>query len=617
MKNILNRIWSKGRRDEGSKARRVEGAKGSLFNLSSFKPFALSPFRPFAHLTFRPFALLPFALFALLTLSGCFDKLDTPPIDPNLTQEFQQDGVFAKIYGTLGLTGIGNDVGGSGSGDVDGMDEGASAFYRMQWTLNEFSADGVWWVWGDAGVPEIRAMTWDASNNLVMGLYARLYFDIALCNYFLDETKELNDAKTALQCAEVRFIRALNYYLLLDMYGEGVPFAEKLIDELPVLQEDLPMPIKRTELFTWLEGELKEIEPLMSPVGSKTGYYRADQAAAWLLLSRIYLNAEVYTGTPYWNEAALYAGKVMESSYKLAPVYHHLFMGDNNSLSSVNEAWKEIILPIAQHGSGAHSIHSWGGTLFVIAGSRVNGMNPSGSTEQWECMRTKKTLVRKFFTESDFTDAQLNAIKADEYTMPAIAGDDRCLLVSEVSVTLLDVSGNDSVAITYSATLAGGAQNGSGAFKQGWGFAKFTNLCAEDGKQASDARFPDTDIPYFRAGEAYLTYAEAVFRGGNATNGTALAAINELRGRANATLWAEADMTLDSILDEWAREFYAEGRRRVDLVRHNKYAGDVNYNWEGKGGTAAGRSVDAKFNIFPIPQTDLTANQNLKPSPGY
>jgi hypothetical protein len=485
-------------------------------------------------------------------------------------------------------------------GDVDGIDEGTSAFYRMQWTLNEFPADDIWWVWGDAGVPEVRAMMWDSSNDLVKGLYARLYFDIALCNYFLDETKDLSDEKTAKQRAEVRFIRALNFYLLMDMYGEGIPFAEKLIDELPVKPADLPKPIARKNLFVWIESELMDIEPLMYPDGTKTAYYRVDQTAVWLLLSRMYLNAAVYTGTADWNNAALYAGKVMNSSYQLAPVYRHLFMGDNNSLSTVNQASREIILPIAQHGIYTQS---WGGSLFLLAASSVNGMNPRGTTEQWECMRTKPTLVRKFFPDLNAA----RSIKADEYEMPALAGDDRCLLVSEVTT-------DDEV--TYSTTIEGGAQNGSVAFKQCWGFAKFSNLYAS-GAQSSHPRFPDTDIPYFRVGEAYLTYAEAVVRGGSASNGTALDAVNALRNRANAKPWTNADLTLDNILDEWSREFYAEGRRRMDLVRFNKFAGNVNYNWEGKGGAAAGRNVDEKYNIYPIPQTDLTANQNLRPSPRY
>ncbi|MDR1227377.1 MAG: RagB/SusD family nutrient uptake outer membrane protein [Prevotellaceae bacterium] len=541
------------------------------------------------------------ATVAALTLSGCFKDLDTPPIDPNVTQVFQQDGVFAKIYGTLGLTGIGSGDAGEGSGDVDGIDEGTSAFYRMQWELNEFPADDIWWVWGDPGIPALRAMEWDASNDLVKGLYARLYFDIAICNYFLKETDGLSDEKTSKQRAEVRFIRALNYYLLLDMYGEGVPFAEKLIDELPVQPNDLPNPVTRKELFTWLEGELKEIEPLMYADGTKTAYYRVDQTAVWLLLSRMYLNAEVYTGTAKWTEAAQYAGKVMSSSYKLAPVYRHLFMGDNDKLSPYNKASQEIILPIAQDGI---QTRCYGGSLFLLAASHANGMSPWGITEQWTCMRAKSTLVKKFFPD-------LNAaknIKADLNGMPGLAVDDRCLLESEVVAA-------DDTPFTFS--LEGGAGNGDGAFTKGWGFAKWSNLYAQPNTQSQDPKYPDMDIPYLRASEAYLTYAEAVSRGGTATNGTALDAVNELRKRANATEWTAAELTLPNLLDEWSREFYGEGRRRIDLVRHNKFAGAVGYNWEGKGGIATGKDVDAKYNIYPIPLTDLTANQNLKPSPGY
>jgi len=549
---------------------------------------------------------------AAIALSGCFKDLDTPPIDPNVTQTFQQDGVFAKIYATLSLTGIGSEDGGGGLGDIDGIDGGTSSLYRMQWSLNEFSADGVWWVWTDAGIPEVRAMTWDASNDLVKGLYARLYFDIALCNYFLAETETLADAKTARQRAEVRFIRALNYYLLLDMYGEGVPFAERLIDELPVQPTDLPKPTARKDLFAWIEAELLEIETEMFADGDAAKpYYRAGQAAVWLLLSRMYLNAEVYTGkpdadgiysggTPEWSKAAEYAGKVMSSSYQLAPVYRHLFMGDNDNLHyPANTAKVEIILPIAQDGV---KTQSWGGSVFLIAGSRTNGMNDYGSTEQWDCWRAKQTLVRKFFPS-------LSAIRLDEYAMPTRAGDDRCLLVSQVT---------KDGKVTYTTSISDNAENGSEAFKKGWGIAKFTNLYADTLSNASNPRFPDMDIPYFRAAEAYLTYAEAVVRGGTPTNGSALDAVNELRNRAHATPWTGADLTLPKILDEWAREFYAEGRRRIDLVRHNKFAGyDVDYIWEGKGNKAAGQSVHAKYNIFPIPQTDLTANQNLKASPGY
>jgi hypothetical protein len=119
-----------------------------------------------------------------------------------------------------------------------------------------------------------------------------------------------------------------------------------------------------------------------------------------------------------------------------------------------------------------------------------------------------------------------------------------------------------------------------------------------------------------RAAEAYLTYAEALARlNGGATNAEAAAAINALRSRANAD--TKANYSLDEICDEWCREFYFEGRRRMDLVRFGKFGGSSDYVWQWKGGSFNGRNFDASKNIFAIPTTDLTANPNLTQNPGY
>jgi hypothetical protein len=524
--------------------------------------------------------------------------LDVAPIDPNVKQEFDKDAVFVKVYASMGLTG---QTGPNGDGDIDGMDEGTSSFYRMVWSLNQFSSDEGWWVWADAGVPQVRSCSWNSSNDLVKGLYYRLYFDITLCNLFLEETAALADENTARQRAEARFIRALNYYYLLDMYGEGVPHALKV--------NETPLPITRKDLYNWVITELKDVETAMFADGAKAPYYyRADQVAAWLLLARTYLNAEVYTGAADWNNAALYAGKVMSSSYQLATEYKHLFMGDNNSASAVNKASQEIILSIAQDGTESQS---YGGSWWLIAATHINGMNFTGTSDQWSCIRSKTNLVQKWFPDL----AVAATHKGDENTLPAIAGDDRCLLANYVEKTLVGSTGQDSVVVTFEATLEGGAGNGDVEFPKSWAVAKFTNVYVS-GEPSHNATTPDMDVPFMRVAEAYLTYAEAVHRGGAATNGSALDAVNALRRRAHAAEWTTITDDV-ALLDEWSREFYFEGRRRSDLVRFGKFAGNVNYNWEGKGGTATGTDVDAKYNIFPIPYSDLMANPNLRPSEGY
>jgi hypothetical protein len=126
----------------------------------------------------------------------------------------------------------------------------------------------------------------------------------------------------------------------------------------------------------------------------------------------------------------------------------------------------------------------------------------------------------------------------------------------------------------------------------------------------------DADFFFFRAAEAYLTYAEAQARmNGGATNAEGAAAINALRTRAHAS--TKSNYALDEILDEWAREFYYEGRRRVDLIRFGLFGGNNNYKWQWKGGAYNGTSFSSDLNIYAIPSNEIATNSNLKQNQGY
>lgn len=91
--------------------------------------------------------------------------------------------------------------------------------------------------------------------------------------------------------------------------------------------------------------------------------------------------------------------------------------------------------------------------------------------------------------------------------------------------------------------------------------------------------------------------------------------VNDLRIRANASTFPV--VSLDIILDEWCREFYFEGRRRMDLIRYNRFGGTTDYNWDWKGGSANGTTFDTKYNLLPIPASELNANPNLVQTAGY
>lgn len=536
-------------------------------------------------------------------LSACVQDLNTEPIDKNSATAFNQDAVFSKCYATLATTG---QKGPDGDCDIDDLDEGTSSFYRMMWELNEFGTDEGWWVWNDVGLADIRVMNWNGDNALVKGLYYRLNIDIKICNHFLYNTEGATDEKTLQQRAEVRFIRAFNYWYLLDMF-KVAPFSTTESSELPQF-------VERPALYEWLVGELKELTEILPE--ERLSIYRVDKYAAWLLLARTYINAEIYTGKPAWEDAKNAADKAMSGPYQLHKTditsaegikysaYQQLFMGDNHK----NGAQQEIMLLAYQDGVYCQS---WGGSRFLVNMVRDAGMVPAGSADTWKCFRSSPELIYKFVSAETAQN-----IKADEYQMPALLGDDRAILCSYVDANSTDSLAEKSWKLMGTQTTE---------FYDCWAVLKFTGVPSTADRPSkavtTDPNWPDTDLPWLRVAEAYMIKAEALFRLGD--KNTALAIINnEIRSRANAAPLTDLDEA--TLCDEYCREFYCEGHRRSDLVRFNRFAGpqaDNNrYNWEGRAGKNSGdnnfASADEKWNWYPIPNDDKASNKNYATTQG-
>ena len=519
--------------------------------------------------------------------TGSITKLPIADIDslnfshdyPNVNQQnFKQDSVFNRIYSTLSLTGTQIPA---GSPDIAGIDEWVISFVRGLWNLNELTTDEAICSWADPFIPDLNTNNYSATNEQIRGMYLRLYYNIRVCNYFLENTVTKTDDISVKQRAEARFVRALNYFYLLDMFG-NVP----LVTSTAATQ---PAQVTRAQLFSWIESELIAIEPNMY-AARQSPYYRANVAADWLLLSRLYLNAEVYTGTPRWNDAALYSKKVLDAGYLLNPSYKQLFMADNAGPidgSTANTAPQEIIFAIVADGVTATS---YGSSTFLVASTHNFDMPNWGSNQGWSGNRARAALIHKFYPTtvdaSDLTDLSTGVPGATKDTRALFYGLNRSLDITDVS-----------------------------AFTQGYSVTKFSNLRA-DGQSAKDAGFVDMDFPLFRLAEASLNYAEAVLRGGAMVGGyTALSAINALRVRAEAAQLTTVD--LQTVLDEKAREFFFEGQRRTDLIRYAKFAGSTDYNWDWKGGTPGGIPFAAHRNLFPIPQSEIQNNPNLVQNVGY
>ena len=287
------------------------------------------------------------------------------------------------------------------------------------------------------------------------------------------------------------------------------------------------------------------------------------------MLAKMYLNAEVYINEKKYDECITACKKAVAQGYTLEPEYNKLFNADNHLRTN------EIIftLPI-----DATTTVSWGAGTYMVCGeisntSSTEDYSPArfGATNGWGNMRIRGAASALFDSDD---------LRGQFYTTGQ----------TQEATDLSDLS-------------------------TGYLVTKWTNL-TDDGQSASNTAQDgaNTDYPLFRLADVYLMYGEAVARGGQGGDAaTALGYVNELRERAfgndsgNVT---EADLTTDFYLDERCRELYWESTRRTDLIRFNKFT-TADYLWEWKGGSANGTSVDSKFNIYPIPSTELTANPNL------
>ena len=534
------------------------------------------------------------AVFALLALGtcSCTGDLDKEPISPKIDTKVNADGLFNKCYAIFAMAGNGDGDSGDVNSDVKGYDdEGMTNFVRMMWNANELTTDEAICSWGDNGISQLNINTYDNANQMMKGYFARLALGISNCNLYVEQCSEVDATRTA----EIRFLRALLYSYFTDAFG-NIPFSLTIGIK--------PAQATRAEVYDWIVKELLEIEPALSDAKAKTsadaGYGRIDKAACWLLLSRMYLNAKVYTGKEEWENARIYADKVINSSYQLNTVskdngedhwsaYQMLFMGDNGETNAA----KEAIFPIIQN---SENIRSYGNMLFLIASTFKDDMhalksNPNAVngcvSAAWSGNRARADLLRKFFPTG-------NVPAVANYEMPFLANDDRAIFWG-IDRKL------DAVAPT--------------AFTNGYSVCKFVNF-KTDGSTPYNPSFSDADFFLMRVAEAYLNYAEADARlnGGFVTN-DGKKKLDDLRARSSAS--AKSEYSLDDICDEWSREFYFEGLRRPTLIRFGKFGGNNDYNWQWKGDKFEGQNFSADKNVFAIPVNELNANANLKQNPGY
>ena len=539
---------------------------------------------------------------------SCADELNIKSVDPLNHPTYTVEGLLAKQYATLGHTG---QKGPAGVADISG-DEGETGFIRTVFNLEELMTDETLWAYqSNEGIAQITSMDWDKNNKRVNWAYQRLSFDITQYNFFISEQAGILSED---KIAEVRFLRALNYYYFLDLYRKA-PFKDTFDDNLPTEKSG-------KELYEWLDNELTTIEPLMAEVGAynnSENFGRADRGAAYALHARLALNSAVYTDGQIkdYQKAIHYCDEIINSGkYDLCRAekngysgYQQLFMGDNDCNPA---AMKEIIFPIRQDGV---KTRAYAGTSYLVNASTITGMPYASTSDPWKCLFARVDLVKKFFPNGDIPKATDEDLLSNPSKDQVIAKD------NEMGISTADViaKAKDDRALFYMGiggcsdkvrTLTPGDAITSPL--NGASFVKWTNLHA-DGTAQHHQNFSDTDFPVFRLAEIYLTRAEAKFRLNGSQDG--LADILEVQGRANRDLKASS-VDEQTLIDEWCREFYMEGRRRSDLVRFGLFTGSK-YLWSFKGGSENGQGIPTKCNIYPIPGDEIKNNPNMTQNPKY
>tara|TARA_B000000477_G_scaffold110316_1_gene103721 strand:- start:1390 stop:3267 length:1878 start_codon:yes stop_codon:yes gene_type:complete len=525
---------------------------------------------------------------SLSIVVSCHDDLNQSPIDPDsFTEENvfasvnEARGALAKLYASLALTG---QNGPAGSPDIADIDEGFSQFSRMLFNLNEITTDHAVVGWGDPGLPDLHGMYWSSSNDFTEAMYYRLAQAVSFSNSFIKNASELSGDEVSAFIAEARFLRAYAYYNLLDLYG-NVPLTTEISTELPTQSN-------RTELFEFIESELIAIQSILL---SSNEYGRVDNVAAHALLSRLYLNAEVWTGQNRYADCVTYSQNVINSGYTLnmndangnGSAYDELFLADND----VNGAQNEFIFTLNFDGMQSQT---YGGTTFLVHAAIGGSMNPGnfGVNGGWGGLRTTKNLVNQFAvdidainsalgTQSDWglvgsatpngwngPDVEMYQTGSQEFSIYVELGsgelkfrfnedwgnnfgdngDDGTLEAGGANIAIsagtyfivMDLSSGTYSISPFSSDKRGmfysDGQNleieSIPPFEDGFAVTKWTNIDS-NGNQGSDSsgNFVDTDIPLIRLAEVYLNYAEATLRGGGGDTNTAVSLINQIRER--------------------------------------------------------------------------------------
>jgi len=477
-------------------------------------------------------------------------------------------------------------------------------FWNGYWRNQEVTADEVVIPgrpngWVDGGIyKRLFQHTWLSSDDNVYQTWSRTYAGINNCNRVIYQLETLLDSETAAPAiAELRALRASYYYVLCDLYG-NVP----IVTSYDVEDGYLPEQSSRAEVYNFIVQELTTSIPYLSTDNNASTYGRFNVWAARTLLAKVYLNAEVYSGTAQWDKCIAQCDSIIDSGkFALEADQKNVFVTENQNSS-------EIIF-----GLSLDETYTTDWNTFDI---HMQTLQPSNQAT-YDLKNTPwggMCAVPQFIATFDPEDSRLtkNFIYGQQY---ASNGD-------MLYCTMGDLTGQPLAYINEVPSIDASQEI------HGYRFGKF-----EIAKGSSNIL--NNDFPLFRYTDVKMMKAECLLRTGDADGAAAI--VTEVRQRAfksnpskavvtgsqlnegsvyyygqrdsyGSTTEGGSDIKYGRFLDELAWEFNQEGRRRQDMIRFGVF---TSKSWFSHSPNGDYRK------IHPIPLSAMETNSNLSQNTGY
>lgn len=451
------------------------------------------------------------------------------------------------------------------------------------WELQEHSAETAvapakFGPWNDGGIwARLHRHQWENSAFFINNAWNACFSGVATCNQIIEQFEsamETTSVDLTTEISELRALRALYVYLAMDIFGD-IPIVTSFNDA-PANPSQSP----RAEVYSFIESELLELIPLLSEDNGGEMYSRMNVWSARALLARLYLNAEVYTGTPQWQKAADMAQTIIDGGiYSLELDYHENFAWENQS------SIENILVSQNSVASGPdfrmhlRTLHPLSRETYDI----------NAGTGPWNGY----TAMEDFYNSFDDEDTRKEIfIVGQQYSR------DGEPLMDEAAASQVDSEGNpepDGPPLIFTPHINELIPNAFG--QAGARIGKYEFII---GMQMA----MENDFPIFRYSEVLLIRAEALWRMNNA-DAEAVELIRQVRERAG--LSGIDPISEDDLYTEIQRELAFEAQARTIMIRFDKF----NEAWWEKDAS------DPNKKLFPIPTNQLNGNPNLVQNPGY